>query len=74
MFNASDFKSYGNKVLKDFEEYVSKIPEYKIADGNREGVRVSTPNGWFLLRFSVHDPVMALNLESNIADGTLLIP
>ena len=66
---AEDFKSYGNKVLKDFEEFVSKIPEYEIADDNREGIRVSTPNGWFLLRLSVHDPVMALNLESNIYGG-----
>ena len=62
---AEDFKSYGNKVLEEFEEYVSKIPDFKIADDNREGIRVSTPNGWLLLRASVHDPVMVLNLESD---------
>ena len=70
---AEDFKSYGDKVLKDFEEYVSKISEYRIADDNREGIRVSTPNGWFLLRLSVHDPVIVLNLESNINGGNEIV-
>ena len=26
-------------------------------------------NGWFLLRLSVHDPVLPLNLESDVAGG-----
>ncbi len=64
-----DFKSYGNEVLKDFEKFVSDIPKFKIADDNREGIRVSTENGWMLLRLSVHDPVMAINFESNIVGG-----
>ena len=42
---------------------------------NREGVRISFDldgglnNGWFLLRLSVHDPVMPLNVESDVAGG-----
>ena len=42
---------------------------YKVADDNREGIRVSTPYGWFLLRLSVHDPVMPLNFESDEIGG-----
>ncbi|MBE6808634.1 MAG: phosphomannomutase/phosphoglucomutase [Ruminococcaceae bacterium] len=66
---AEDFKTYGLNVIKELEEYASKVEGYKIADDNREGIRVSTENGWFLLRLSVHDPVMPMNFESNIAGG-----
>ena len=40
-----------------------------IADDNREGIRISTKDGWFLLRLSVHDPVMPMNFESNVEGG-----
>ena len=30
-------------------------------------------DGWFLLRLSVHDPIMPLNIESNRAGGVLVI-
>lgn len=66
---AQDFKSYGNNVIIELEKYISKIAKYKIADDNREGIRVSSGDGWFLLRLSVHDPVMPLNFESNTKTG-----
>ena len=65
-----DFKSYGLKVIDELEKFVSSKPEiYKVADDNREGIRVSTEYGWFLLRLSVHDPVMPLNFESDFEGG-----
>ena len=64
-----DFKSYGQMVIDKLCEFVKDKPQYKIADDNREGVRVSTENGWFLLRLSVHDPVMPMNFESNVKGG-----
>ena len=66
---AADFKAYGLEVIKKLEEFAGKNPTYKIADDNREGIRVSTENGWFLLRLSVHDPVMPMNFESNVKGG-----
>ena len=66
---ATDFKSYGLKVIEELEAYAKTVPEFKIADDNREGIRVSTENGWFLLRLSVHDPVMPMNFESNVVGG-----
>ena len=40
---------------------------------NYEGIRVACPaaaeNGWFLLRLSLHDPVLPLNIESNVEGG-----
>ncbi len=64
-----DFKTYGNMVINKLEEFVTENKGYKIADDNNEGLRVCTENGWFLLRLSVHDPVMAMNFESRVIGG-----
>jgi phosphomannomutase len=65
----SDFKLYGEKVIKELEDFVKSDSSYRVADDNREGIRVSTDYGWFLLRLSVHDPVMPLNFESDETGG-----
>ncbi len=66
---AENFKEYGSRVLTAFERYVAENPDFVIANDNREGLRVSTKNGWFLLRLSVHDPVMPMNFESDVEGG-----
>jgi phosphomannomutase len=51
--------------------------EMYLAPDNYEGVRVSFKdekrNGWFLLRLSVHDPVMPFNTESDSVGGCVEI-
>lgn len=64
-----DFKSYGNTVIEELTKYAETRTDWKVADDNREGVRISTENGFFLLRLSVHDPVMPMNFESNVKGG-----
>lgn len=64
-----DFKSYGDNVIKELQKYAQTRKDYKIADDNREGIRISTENGFFLLRMSVHDPVMPMNFESREKGG-----
>lgn len=64
-----DFKDYGTKVISAFEKFVNAEPSFKIADDNREGIRVSVNDGWFLLRLSVHDPIMPINIESDHING-----
>ena len=53
--------------------YAEQQPGWQLADDNREGVRVSfdkeNGDGWFLLRLSVHDPIMPLNIESDSEGG-----
>ena len=58
-------------MLSDLEAYAKARPDWRIADDNREGLRVSFDDeeGWFLLRLSVHDPIMPLNLESGKTGG-----
>lgn len=69
-----DFREYGEKVITDLESYVKDFDFITPADDNREGFRISFDknhgDGWLLLRLSVHDPVLPLNIESNSAGGT----
>lgn len=68
-----DFKAYGENVIAELEKYYGGMDGWKIADDNREGMRISADkahgDGWLLLRLSVHDPVMPFNMESNEAGG-----
>jgi phosphomannomutase len=63
-----DFRAYGNGVLKTFEER-AEAKGIKIAKPSYEGVRLVFPNGWALLRMSLHDPNMPLNVESSREGG-----
>ena len=62
---AEDFASYGDKVLAEFKARAEK--EGMIMPKSYEGVRISfndsDKKGWLLLRKSLHDPVMPLNVE-----------
>lgn len=71
--NAEDFAAYGNGVISALAEYAEAQPGWALAAPNYEGVRVSLDpaygDGWFLLRLSLHDPLMPLNIESDSAGG-----
>ena len=75
--NLGDFKDYGNSVIKSIEDYCAGNSDWIEADDSREGVRVSfkdsEADGWFVLRLSVHDPVLPLNIESNVKGGVKVI-
>ena len=72
-----DFRAYGNSVIAALEEYAKGRNGWKTAEDNREGIRVYLDkehgNGWFLLRLSVHDPIMPLNIESDSQGGSKMI-
>lgn len=71
--SAADFRKYGAEVIQRLEKCAESREGWSIADDNREGVRIYCDkgygDGWFLLRLSVHDPVMPLNAESNTEGG-----
>ncbi len=72
--NKEDFRAFGNGVIASLGEYAETRKGWKTADDNREGIRVYLDkdhgDGWFLLRLSVHDPIMPLNIESDSVGGT----
>ena len=70
-----DFRNAGQNAIAKVLDYAASAESWHIAPDNREGVRISfdldggKENGWFLLRLSVHDPVLPLNLESDVMGG-----
>ena len=72
-----EFRACGEKIIADLTDYAEKQDGWQVADDNREGIRVSfdkeNGNGWFLLRLSVHDPIMPLNIESDSQGGVDII-
>ncbi len=74
---AADFREAGRQVIARVTERAAEEPDWNIAPDNREGIRISfdldgrKESAWFLLRLSVHDPVLPLNMESDVAGGNL---
>ena len=72
-----DFKTYGQQVIDDLTAYAAEQSGWSLAPSNYEGVRVNLDeahgNGWFLLRLSLHDPLLPLNIESNTVGGAKVI-
>lgn len=72
-----DFKTYGQKVIDALTLYAQNQSGWTLAANNYEGVRVNLDeahgNGWFLLRLSLHDPLLPLNIESNSVGGAKII-
>jgi phosphomannomutase len=64
-------------VIDELEKFAEKQADWHIAPDNREGIRVSfdkdNGDGWFLLRLSVHDPILPLNIESDSEGGVEII-
>ena len=73
---AEDFASYGDQILKDLEILADsgQIKGASLVTPNYEGVRIDfaqpSCTGWLLLRKSLHDPIMPLNIESDVEGGT----
>ncbi len=72
-----DFKTLGKELLADFERYAACLPYAELAAENYEGCRVSFDEkhgkGWALLRMSLHEPILPINVESDIPFGGLRI-
>ncbi len=74
---AEDFRSIGEELIGKIKVLAENDSDMVLAPDNYEGVRVSFKdekrNGWFLLRLSVHDPVMPFNTESDSQGGCVEI-
>lgn len=74
-----NFGPYGDRLLEDLKEWVdlNRDNGLSLVTPNYEGVRVNfdknSGDGWFLIRKSLHDPIMPLNIECNIKGGSGII-
>jgi phosphomannomutase len=71
---ADDFGSVGSAVLDAMPAWAEETEGLSLEEPNYEGVRVNFEldgtSGWFLLRKSLHEPVLPLNIESEVEGGT----
>ena len=74
------FKEDGQKALEAFHQWIQDgaagAKGWVLEEENHEGWRVSVDEGegkqgWLLLRASLHDPLLVLNVESDIPKGKL---
>ena len=67
------FREQGQMVLNDFLSYARSLPYVRVTPDNYEGVRINLDtdhgNGWILMRMSLHDPVLPINMESEQSGG-----
>ena len=69
----ADFGAYGDQVLEDLAAFVKsadgQAKGLSLEEPNYEGVRINFPDGWCLLRKSLHDPLLPLNMASDKPGG-----
>ncbi len=72
-----DFKTLGGGVIEDLKRAAGNLPGLSLAPDNYEGVRInfdrSHGDGWALIRMSLHEPIMPINVESNTEGGNAVI-
>ena len=72
-----DFKEYGAQVIRDFGDFAASEEKFHVVQPNYEGVRVSFDDpevkGWILVRQSLHDPEIPVNIEAKEEGGTRVI-
>ena len=72
-----DFKAYGGQVIEALKGFAREHDGWECAKDNHEGVRIEcdagSGDGWLLLRMSVHDPIMPLNVESDSEGGVQIM-
>lgn len=74
---ADDYKAYGEKLLADFKEFAANEKNFHIVQKNYEGIRVEFEDdevtGWMLIRMSLHDLIIPINLEADQQEGEEVI-
>lgn len=59
----------GEQIIEDFFAYVDTVPSWQVNLENEEGIRISMKSsdgsGWFLLRMSLHEPLLVLQIEND---------
>lgn len=70
-----DFRPIGQAVIDHLTAAAQTRPGWTAAAENHEGIRVNVAagQGWFLLRMSVHDPILVLNAESDVPGGVAVL-
>lgn len=64
-----NYRVYGESVIENLYDFVKEVPGFTVDAENEEGIRVNTAerfgSGWFLLRMSLHEPLLVLQVEND---------
>ena len=75
--SGDDYRVYGESVIENLHHFVSETEGFTVDSENDEGIRVNTTgtygSGWFLLRMSLHEPLLVLQVENDVADKNKLV-
>jgi len=70
-----DFKELGRSLLCDLKKRVERCAYTQAAKDNHEGCRINYDtkhgDGWALVRLSLHDPILPINIESDSEYGCI---
>lgn len=72
-----DLAANGDRILAALSTAAEETEGWALEKENFEGVRINADaahgNGWLLLRKSLHEPIMPLNIESDEEGGNLVM-
>lgn len=76
--NEKAFKEYGQQVIEDLKNFAkNESTTMTLVEPNHEGVRIRFDtdhgDGWALLRMSLHENLLPLNIESRKKDGARIM-
>lgn len=69
VIDLKDYRDYGLSVIDDLEKMGKKQAGFEFVPENKEGVRFNVSGkygeGWFLVRMSLHEPKLVLQMEND---------
>lgn len=68
---AEHWYELGLDIIEHIKKTFAKRRGYSLPKKNYDGIRVRFENGFIQLRMSVHDPVIVINMESDLQNGIL---
>lgn len=75
--SGDNYRVYGNDVIKELVDFVDATSGFSVDPENEEGIRVNVSDsygsGWFLLRMSLHEPLLVLQVENDVVDKNKLV-
>ena len=67
--SGDNYRVYGESIIEKLHDFVKEVPGFTVDAENEEGIRVNTTetfgSGWFLLRMSLHEPLLVLQVEND---------
>ncbi|MTD41940.1 phosphomannomutase/phosphoglucomutase [Erwinia sp. CPCC 100877] len=74
---AENVRAYGERVIHDLADFVDEQPNLAIDHENHEGLRANVSgdlgSGWFLLRMSLHEPLLVLQVENDVSSMNQMV-